>query len=250
MYGEDTKVYVYQMGKVASSSIRLTLRDLDGIEVAHAHYLSYENSIYTNELKRSLGWKKVSLNPENVRESCRILNTESYPKIISLVREPISRNISAFFQTLDYIVGTTESHNKFTLQELADIFFRQYPHEIPLTWFDREFQEVLDIDVYQYPFPKNKGFFSINKGKYQVLVMRYDLPDSEKASNIESLIGVENLSIRSKNIATSKPYAEVYRDFKDFIKFPSSYVDTMLDSKYALHFYSEEELELVRDTWI
>jgi hypothetical protein len=51
------------------------------------------------------------------------------------------------------------------------------------------------------------------------------------------------------NEGGGKNYATLYDDFRKRIRIPASYVDEMLDSRYARHFYSGAELSKVREAW-
>jgi hypothetical protein len=70
-------------------------------------------------------------------------------KVVTLVRDPIARNISGFFQTLQSEFGLdyekAESMDEEDVaRELVDIFLEKVTwHDYPLTWFDTELKSVL-----------------------------------------------------------------------------------------------------------
>lgn len=243
------KVLIYQMGKVASSSIKATLSRLDNLEIIYTHRLSYAYAKQLNLRKKTLGWKVVSLEPSSIKDLHASVSAEPRLKVITLIREPIARNISAFFQVLDAITGIKNAYSKLTIVELMDIFLKQYPHEIPLIWFDQEFKEALGIDVYNVPFPKDKGVMTLKKGRYEALVMRHDLNDHLKQQSMEAFLGIEPIGMQRDNISMDKPYSAVYELFKASIKLSDQYVTQLLESAYARHFYSKEECVLIRKKW-
>ncbi len=249
MSSKPEKVLIYQMGKVASSSVRATLTRLDNLEIIYTHRLSYAYAKQLNLRKKSLGWQLVSLEPSTIKDLHASVSTESRLKIITLIREPIGRNISAFFQVLDAITGIKNAYSKLTIVELMGIFLKQYPHEIPLIWFDQELKAALGIDVYNTPFPKNKGVMIIKEGRYEVLVMRHDLNDGLKQQSMETFLGVKPIAMRRDNISTDKPYNAVYGIFKESIKLSDQYITQLLESDYARHFYSKKERVLIRKKW-
>ena len=51
------------------------------------------------------------------------------------------------------------------------------------------------------------------------------------------------------NVGSAKVYAPLYKEFKNSIVLPESYVDRMYTSKYMRHFYSEEEIARFREKW-
>ena len=62
-------------------------------------------------------------------------------------------------------------------------------------------------------------------------------------------LGVDVIKIKNQNLGENKEYSSVYRKFKESVKLPKSYVDLMYNSKFALHFYSNEEIDLFRKRW-
>lgn len=110
-------ILVFQMGKVGSSSVFESLKYL-GLKnpIFHIHYLSPSG---IEHVERS----NSGQTPRHILESRYLRNVleKGHPgqkwKIVSLVREPITRNISAFFQNIDqwypnfyqrYKAGTVE----------------------------------------------------------------------------------------------------------------------------------------------
>lgn len=138
--GKATPILVYQMGKVGSSSAyKSLLNQYRGI-VLHSHGFS-----------ASYGDPKTRLLYRWVTRHVRALN------IISLTREPIGRNISAFFHNFERDTGVPYADSKFSIEELRSIFLSNYDHEFPLKWFDKTILDNFDIDVFSRPFPPH-GF--------------------------------------------------------------------------------------------
>jgi len=169
--------------------------------------------------------------------------------MISLVREPIGRNISAFFQNLDSLEGLKNAHNAIDTQDLIADFVRLYKHDVPLTWFDSELHATTGIDVYKSSFPIEKGYQVIDSYPYNLIIIRHDLDDRLKQKLIGEFLGVDTFNLATKNEASKKQYADTYRDFLDSIKLPPEYVEQLLSSKYAQHFYSREEINTLVKKW-
>jgi hypothetical protein len=236
------------MGKVASSSIKTSLANIKKLDITHTHHL---NSAYTeelNDIKSAKGWK-IKTSPESIRKLWSEIADEDELKIISLVREPVGRNISAYFENLDVIFGKQNAHNILSYDELLHGFLQNYPHSIPITWFDKEAKQSLGIDVYQYEFPKKEGALFINQGKYHMLIMRHDMDDSKKKKYIEELLSIKIKGIKRKNIGNKKPYSDVYTNFVESVILPESYLNEMLGSKYARHFFDKSELAFLKAKW-
>jgi len=187
--GVNVPVIVYQMGKVGSLSIYRSLRKYyDGV-VIHTH--DFEHDHDDVRIRKLYKWFQEG------REL----------KIISLTREPVSRNVSAFFQNFRRDVGVSYSRSEYTIDELREIFLANYPHEIPLEWFDKNIKKNFGIDVFEHPFPEN-GYALYTRRNVKVLVMRVELSDKEKVKAIKDFIGIEEFDLVNTNIGSEKKYAE------------------------------------------
>jgi hypothetical protein len=179
----------------------------------------------------------------------KIIVPKKQVKIISLTREPIGRNVAAFFQNFERETGKKYEQSNFTPQELGDIFINFFPHSIPLNWFDNNFKPFLGIDVYEYPFPKEQGYLKINKDNMDLLILKLETSDSVKEKAIAEFLGLKEFKLVRTNVGEDKNYRDMYKEFKQNLKLPLSYVEEMCSSKYFNHFYKEEEIRKVYSRW-
>jgi hypothetical protein len=240
--GKTTPVIVFQMGKVASSTIEATLHQVPGIDVFRAHRLERAGQTKPEKPGRRL------LESWMVHE--RLIQPRVPAKIVTLVREPIGRNVSAYFQNIDQVLGVTDAWKNLTIEALARGFLEKYNHRRAITWFHAEFKPVLGIDVYEHPFPREEGFQRIQSGPYDALILHVELPDEVKARELARLLGINDLKLVQRNVGEKKEYAEVYQEFLRTLKLPAAYLDEMLGSKYARHFFTDPHLARVRQKWI
>lgn len=270
-------ILIYQMGKVGSSSIRNSLfrsqdprtrlvlmsheyfpirnRDPDRIDIEPAYRdmlereIAHEQRVYKQfTLRKRLGWR--------FREKFyaeRIYKTWVRPQhrlhVITLVREPVANNISMFFQLLDRYIGTDSKISDYDIDELIDIFIKNYMHARPLTWLDAEITSHFGIDVYQHPFPISQGYTIISRGNTSLLVLRCELDDRKKAQAIANFLDLDDFELVRSNVANQKIYAREYAEFRQRIRIPPALLDQMYDSRFARHFYSGEEIERFRARW-
>jgi hypothetical protein len=170
-------------------------------------------------------------------------------RFITLVREPIARNISAFFQNFTRFTGHRLEKPHPDPEELVSFFFQNYRHTIPLTWFDAEIKKTLGIDVFDHPFPAEKGYQFISWNKFELLILKLETKDTVKEKAIKSFLGLEQFTLRKRNTANKKKYSKIYRDFLEHIRFPREYIDAMYESAYAKHFYTTDEIHSFRKKW-
>jgi len=139
-------IIVYQMGKVGSNSVVESIRKAGNYAVFHIHRLNPDNIA-----KSEKGNIIQSLSLLNERMAVLLYNRitagERKVKIISIVREPIDRNCSAFFQNFKIFTGLDYKNSNFREKELQEIFLSRYSHQVPLQWFDVEMKAVTGIDV-------------------------------------------------------------------------------------------------------
>ncbi len=227
---KKTPVYVYQMGKVASTSVYKSLKKYYDGEVYHGH--TFESTHYKAGVRALYQYFRQD---------------QGSIKIISLVREPIGRNISSFFHNFKRSTGVEFEDHTFSMEELKDIFLSDFPHHVPLEWFDEHIKEHFDIDVYEYPFP-SLGHITMKKGNIELLLMKHDLKDSIKEEVIKEFMSLGEFAISNENVGAEKNYSDTYKQFKK-LSLPNWYFEQMQTSKYMRHFYSEEEIEKIKRKW-
>lgn len=262
---------ICQMGKVGSTTVLKSLKTFGlDMPIYQVHFLSQEiidrlEKIYINNFSdhssssaTDLLWKSQCLRKQ-VKKG---LKGQKW-KIVSLVRDPIARNISAFFQGANMII--TESDHQVILkskiydyemnfttegiEKLTKIFLHKFDNETPLVFFDREFKGVLGIDVFSSKFPKSKGY-KIYEGEHiDVLLMRLEDLDKIASEAFKDFLGIEGFTLVKSNISKEKDYADIYRKVLDSLRLPSSYIEEMYTSKYSQHFYSEEEISTFKAKW-
>lgn len=268
-------ILVYTVGKVGSTSVSKSLK-ASGVDrtVYHIHWLAPEqlarvDAFYRARDRRYRGTVRAQrFRPEFVwlgehlsRQIYR--DPERCWQVITLVRDPVARDVSSFFQNLDsffdywiddqLLVSEVEG----VARGLVTLFLEAYVRGAvpigmdgdPLGWFDRELKLVFGVDVYAAPFPKLRGFGIYDAPKAHVLVLR--LEDLERSSEeaIREYMGLERFHLVRSNIGESKTYATVYRRFLELIRLPDEYLERIYASKYSTHFYSEDELARFRSRW-
>lgn len=222
---------IYQMGKVASVSVyQAILKQYAGV-VVRSHFFSENDS----------DWR--------VRALYRWVKYENGPlRVISLTREPIERNISAFFQNFKRDTGVPYYRNDYSIDELRSIFLKKNDHNVPLTWFQNSVYHNFEIDVYAKPFPR-EGFQQYSKDNIELLVIRSEIDNTIKIEAISKFLGLNDLSIKQKNVGHKKDYARTYDEFLDQVKLPRDYIEMMCESQYYRHFYSSDDIHASKRRW-
>ena len=170
--------------------------------------------------------------------------------VICPIREPIARDVSAFFYRRIFLPAKTDQG------ELKELFLSDSnrgdgfaKHQFGLDWLDRQFRHLTRIDVYKEPFPIDRKWQIYRRGFTRVLLYRIDLKQSEQAKLISYFLGIQLGEIKPINRGKDKKYAERYSRFRESVKLPEQYIRRMHDSRFAQHFWSQEELKEAADKW-
>lgn len=230
-------VFVFQMGKVASRSVTEPLPKYYRGAVIHDHVFCGER------MERMQG---------ETRELYRYVKGRHAPKtlhMISLVREPLARNISAFFNNFELHTGVSPSDWRGGLDELKDCFLRSFPHDQPLFWFEQSIESNFGIDVYSVPFPAI-GSVVLEREPYRLLVIRMEENDSNKSQAVREFLSLpSSYSVTRANERSSKDGALLYRRFVEWVRFDVEFVDFFCRSRYFQHFYDASFIEKTRRRW-
>jgi hypothetical protein len=265
-------ILIFNMGKVGSKSVRLSLENRPGLgsQVYHAHYLTRERQREA-EAKRKKHFRtsrhaylrRAWLN-EFLLEEYEKSTPEKRWKLVTLTREPVGRNLSTLFENLllkklddgrfeirsDYydidvpiILGIENT------DELTRLFMEKVRHDSPLDFFDRELKAVFGIDVYAREFPKAKGYDIYEGRNCDLLLIRLESLNACHQEALAAFLGIPDFRLTDTNIGAEKDYAPLYKSLKEAIVLPEEYLDKLYGSKYTRHFYTEAEIEKFRSKW-
>lgn len=227
----EPRFLVYTMGKVASTSISTSLKKY-AEQVYDIHFLD-EKYLQNNMHKGHC-----------IDGYFVLKNWLGKPmKIISLIRNPLEVNIGGFFQNIEkyYPQLNQEEIKKITTEKLIEKFL-SLDKNYPITWFEREFNQSLGIDIYSQPF-SSLGWKTYWNYPYHILVMQTELLDSMKEDIIREFTGIKNFRIKNYNISVQKWYGEQFIKFKENLSIPQNHLEHLLESKFTKHFYAFEQIE-------
>ena len=253
-------VICFQMGKVGSMTVFHSLKTafdelaLD-VPIHHVHRLN-------NLEKREEDVRKKRKNPEATLGHlmlCKALrktineNPGQRWNIISMVRDPVSRNVAAFFHNLhEFVPDWLERYSCGDLdtEKLVGMFLEFHGHDAVENWFDEQMKMVFGIDVFAAPFTKEKGYnIYREQGRNPLLVIRLENLNYCAALAMREFLGIKNFALVNTNIGEDKKYSEPYKAFKKNARLPLEYVRRICDTKVARHFYTDEELEAFAGRW-
>lgn len=225
-------VLVYQSGKVGSVSVYQAIKKSRQFSVLHIHRINKQHIEQRRRIAKKKKWR-IEAGDELGLVLYRAIKFFPRIKIICPIREPLSRNVSAFFQNITRMpLGISQLDN----QGKANYFIKEFDHQTADKWFDEELKIITGIDVFKYPFNLDKGYLQINKAQFDVLILYHDLPDYTKSEIISNFLG-KKISVEHIHSSNQKEYSDSYSEVKKIVMQNNEYVSRMQACRYYKHFY-------------
>lgn len=254
-FGIENPIIIYQMGKVGSRSFYHSFKALDlDVPIYHAHALAHLDE-YEAAVRANFPNPRGYLNSINAgRAVRRAMDSQRWRawNLISMVRAPIPRSISEFFETLEAHlpdVWERAARGALSIQELHDYYLHQFQDTSPLNWFEHQLDDPFGIDVYAEPFDTARGYQIYIKEPVRLLIMRLEESNTRATEAMREFLGLEHFTLRKYNEGHHKYYSALYQQFTQTLKLPAAFIDQMHSTRYARHFYTAPELDASVKQW-
>lgn len=185
-------------------------------------------------------------------------------KIFSGVRKPIERIISHKWQDISNTYLNNDKCIPILLDENYECFIndlllneqlngnkfncRDYRYSNTYDWFTDHIKKAFDIDIFDYPFDKDKGYCIIENKNISIFVYRVDKLD-ELENEIREFSQNNNFRLKKTNTSLEKKYVFAYNQYLKNVKIKKSFFDNLVNNIGMLHFYTEEECEDYKKKW-
>lgn len=252
---KNPPVIILTPGKVGSASVYYTLKKELNNPIFHIHQYSdvgIEKSIQEHLSSNRKSKPLHLIVAKLLKSKMKAYKGDVY--IITIIREPISREVSGFFQNTEFFKSEIEDENlvidENKAQKLLSKIFETDIIQKLEDWFEREINENFGIDLFSKEFPE-KGYLISNNGSYKHLFMKMEFLDSVFSKAIQEFFQIENsnLSLSNENIAEDKFYAESYQSIKKKLKLTELQVMEVVSSNFFQKYY-KNETEKVINRWM
>lgn len=172
--------------------------------------------------------------------------------IVTAYREPISRSISHFFETLEnHFPGDRNSLLKLNLQAIIRRYFELQSTFIFMRHVHWQLQEYFGLKVVKNCFPKEVGLNYLETNKYRLLVARIDKIEHIANIEVQKSMPYKGFQFSRHNEASSKWYREIYKKFNERIRFPKNVLDIVfwVEQNYLDYFLTDQEIAQIKDRW-
>jgi hypothetical protein len=249
---------VYQMGKVGSTTVSDSLEALaDRPHVYHAHFLTSEGIGWAEDQYRP-NYPRTRALPGHVIDSIVLRERLDAGatlgwRVVTLVRDPVARNLSSFFQTM-YLdrpdVDVTDTSDAM-VEGLHRRFLTDFDHEFPLRWLDVELGSALGLDAYAATDDGSGGSFVLRPrgARPGLLVLKLERLRECGSDALARFLDRPEVPLLDANTGSEKDYGELYGRFADTVELPAEYLDRMYGSRLVTHFYDPDEIEAMRARW-
>lgn len=261
----ERMLLVHQMGRVGSRSLeRALVRHLPDTTVFHLHFLSGA-SIERTERRlrrqhRVTGRVEIPLQlvaARHLRDRLRKARDRDRGrpwKVVSLVRDPLARHVSAFFQFFPTFFPRLPDDyhcDPAHVGALADLLAGRFGDDRAhmAGWFDTEVRDTLGVDVFSAPFPRERGYQIVEGDRAHLLVLRLEDLERVAPTALKEFLGIEGITVPRLNVASRKPHGGAYRAFVQRAPLPAKLLDEVYGSRLARHFYSDDEIAAFRAKW-
>lgn len=253
-------VLVFRMPKVGSSTVYHSLKRAGTqLRILKSHVLSPTGVAYASDYWRARGGRI----PYDLRHSIRLrrLLDAGYPahwKVITLVRDPVARELSEFFHHLperqpELLAAPLNEQAIERAMSLVQTTLSGYPagySKFAAEWFDNELAGTFGINVRGYAFDRSLGYLQIQHPRADVLVLR--LEELKHCFNriLPSFLGINRpIEMQRENVGLDKPYAGIYRAVLERLSVPKDVSARICRAPWARHFYSLSERDAFIERW-
>jgi hypothetical protein len=174
-------------------------------------------------------------------------------RFVSMVRDPIAFNVSNFtyFGRVYWLRHHWRTVRWMPAEQLAELFFKTFPHKASSVWWQREFAQTVGYDALAQPFDTERGWAVAGSGRTRSLIMRVDVPDEQKTSLLREFLECPTVpNVRRENLNDSRAPSELWVRIKAAIATRPDYVDSLLDLPSVRHFWNDAQRAKIRATWL
>lgn len=226
-------IVVYTMGKVASTSVSRALK-ASNMPCYDIHSIAQKR--YLTSLRSHMDNPDLVRIPKHLIESLHAMNAireGRKVKLISLIREPVGRNIAAVFENLPKRLAEEEGAVLKRLQT--------YHVEVPDVWFREDFIPTLGLKIFAMKHDKTADHFKFQNGNLEALLLKVHVSDERKSELVSAYLGKE-IEITRENTAQDKWYSALHAKLaNDRRVLSQDFLQRCMSLRYYKAFYSREE---------
>lgn len=244
-------IIILTPGKVGSSSVYYTLKKETTNQVFHIH--NFSNDGIEKSIRDHIHSNRKSKPLHLIISKILRKKLETYTGklfIISIIREPISREISSFFQNTDQYKDILENKKLEINPSIAQkILHKKFETDICKElkdWFDQEIKNNFGIDVFAEAFDYDNKYVISNHNNNHLLLLKMEDLDAVFPIAIRDFLNLDApLKLLKANVGDKKHYAKTYKNIKKSIKLSQKDINQIVNSTFFQHFYLKDKSKVI-----
>lgn len=237
---------IYSMGKVGSSTLmELFEQQYPFLPAFQLHFLS---DYWIKEKIPSMPeYYHINLKPANEFNTFLQEHPDYSIKIITLVREPVIRDISDIFENWTDFFKTNDSQD-LRIEKILERL-KKHDFEYTLNWFDNEFKAWTGVDIFKQPFDKEKGYSIWKSGGKEILCIKLEKLDEVLNKAMLEFCGLNLRPGSMANVSANKKTRHLYKQVTDTFRLTPDQEMLIYSSQLVNHFYTEAEIINQKKRW-
>ncbi len=247
----EIPILVYQMTNVGSLTVVRTLESIRlDRTVHHVHHMTAPKTRtgIRRHLPVGIGLPYDSLLGHALGDKIRQADSPQIP-VITLVRDPIARELSECVQAVvadPSLRGDAGLDADRVLQYLERRFRLESVCQGAKAWFDQEVKQMLGIDVFALPFPKQAGYAMYQSRRARVLLLRMEDFDRVLGPALAEFLDLHEVP---KIVPATAPDCDEYNSVVEKFRLPRAEVERVYADRLTRHFYPAETIERFTERW-
>ena len=248
------------MGKVGSTAVTHGLRESSlGRPVVHVHQLNPDHLGRVDRWARARYSHSGTISPvalDAMYLGPRLAEMMKHRKldIVTMVRDPIGRNLSGFFQSLaathpDLAARLAGDPAEACLAEARELFRRTRLGEDPWSWFDEELRALTGLDLFAHEFDPERGWAIYENDRCRVLLVRFSDLSAVFARAANEFLGVADVELPRRNEASSRATAAAHARLQADLGLTVEEVEAVYDDDRMRHWYTDDEIGSLVEKW-
>ena len=230
---KNIKIIIYSGGKTGTATLRTSFCKI----VASNNILSIHSNL---QIRTQYTISDIINNPR----INKILMCCSY-------REPISQYLSNFFQNIENLLGKKfDEIIDFVLLTDQIIKYMDNSKLFPHPFLENDKKNFNNIDIFEKPFNKEKGFQIFETDKIKIILLRFD-KINQWDNIIQNNTPFTYFELASSNLTIHKPEYSLYKRVCEEIIIPKTILDKIYDTedKNMNYFYTLDEIKVIKNKW-
>ncbi len=231
-------IFVYCPPKVGSTTLVTSLRlsAAQKFTIIHVHDKTLFSAISENE------------NICHIEVNDYILYNKLIGKnvyVVDIFRSPVERKISEFFEYISplHFNNSEKKINMYTLEKVINRFNNLFPYLGNSDYY----RDMYSLQSFPEKFDFENKYLLLDMNGVKYIKLR--LKDSEHWGNILTTILGTPVIIVNDYETDKKPLADLFRNFKNFYRIPSNFLEEINRDQNILYYFTDHEREDYISFW-